>query len=61
MTALACWAFRYETDPRERWEMYRDLGWDETHAMCVLPEGHDGGHEFVPQDRILLAFPGGEA
>ncbi len=60
-----CFAERLEVEPMQTGEadalavkcrLYRDEGWDAAHAMCCLDDGHDGAHEFTPQDKIVLVF-----
>ena len=29
------------------------------HATCMLPDGHEGPHEYTPDDRIRLTFAEG--
>ncbi len=47
---LHCW----EDGPRT----YIDDTWDEcgTGSTCLLPDGHDGDHEFTPDDQITVSF-----
>jgi hypothetical protein len=68
-----CWLTRYEAEfgPQDRArssdydgkvdDMMERIGWDETHAMCALVEGHDGAHEFTPQGQITFSFASSEA
>ena len=55
---------------RRCWQGHRDqfeVGTDEyiqswidypDGATCLLPEGHEGPHEWTPDDQILISFSG---
>ena len=32
---------------------------DDSHSMCLLPDGHDGPHEWAPTSGITLEFVDG--
>ena len=53
-----CWADYHEQFPfgSHEWaEHYLD-----TSATCLLQEGHDGPHEWTPDDQIVVTFPEAE-
>jgi len=53
---MLCWKDKYEylveigADPEEIWDAYVNPG------TCLLPEGHEGPHDFVPDSEILIEF-----
>lgn len=50
--AVWCWEEGPRRDVGEPWG---SIG---TGSTCVLPEDHDGPHEFTWDDEILVMFPG---
>ncbi len=68
MSEQPCWVFRWEAErkPGESDEQALNRVWDEQAAclrgyeaaqsMCDLDKGHEGSHQFVNQDEIVLAF-----
>lgn len=39
------------------WDLAIDCVYQFIEAMCDLDKGHDGEHEFVSPDKIVLVFP----
>lgn len=44
-----CWA-----DIRDGLELWESI--DMAGATCLLPDGHDGAHEFTPDSEITVSF-----
>jgi hypothetical protein len=67
MGAVHCWMARYEAEGHEDWggwvmaqvegkADWPDDLWERGHAICLLPDGHGGAHEYTPEDEIVLVF-----
>lgn len=58
MTELHCWTGK--TEYMEEKFGYGSEEWAEAfnnNGTCMLPDGHEGEHEFTPDNQILVTFP----
>ncbi len=53
----SCWCVRHETDGYASLsDALAALDWDEATAICLLPDGHTGPHEWAPMGEVEIAF-----
>jgi hypothetical protein len=50
-----CWQGYHEQwpDGSDEWARH----YHEPSATCLLPKGHEGPHQFTPDDQIIVQFP----
>ena len=58
MSGVHCWAGNAEHAEREHgyWSPEHRAA-DARRAICLLPDGHDGPHEWTPLEDVAVEFP----
>ena len=57
-----CWASRYEAegfDTCSAWFLAQegsDVRWEDGHMTCLLPDGHEGPHDYVSLESLVIEF-----